>query len=131
MGVNLHEKGIARVRERCRIMCLTQAGLAESSYVSSATVRRFVSGKVISLASFKAMCTALDLPEWQELIDTEVKQIRDQDKTSEEMSPVALAVTGLFEPSKQMQIRAVLEALKELLLESKVIIMACGDDPSD
>lgn len=139
----LSEWGIQEVRMQRKIRGIANRKLAELSFVSESTVKRFIQGKPISTANFEALCQALGLEDWKTLIDIGMP-VLDSERVSERYSLASpqkdreeeeavgsIAVTGVFSKNKQRQIRAALGVLKSLLLEGEVQIWFDEDEPEE
>ncbi|MEM9008479.1 MAG: helix-turn-helix transcriptional regulator [Cyanobacteria bacterium P01_F01_bin.86] len=129
-SAQLSAQGQLDLRRACKTMEMTQEAWAREAHVSVSTLKRFIAGKPVSKSTFQCLCEVLGLTEWKSLIDTPdiVDSTRFPSRPGEiyqdkESKPIAaLVVRGTFDQSKQLQIKALLEALKDLLLESKIII---------
>lgn len=139
MGVKLSEEGISIAQRVRKEKFLTYMKLAELAYVSEPTIKRFISGKPVSLTTFKEICKTLGIEEWEKLVEnTQLdKTLITKDKDSYSSSNVretnerikgAIAITGTFSEDKQRQIRATLAMLNKLLLDGDIIITFDEDD---
>ena len=131
-SLSLNSKGIEIVKEARMKAGISLEKLAEKSFLSTATVKRFASGKSVSVSSFKAICDVLGIDDWDEIQDqikskSDVKS--DISTSSENKGSGTIAVSGTFSEDKQRQVKATLEMLRQLLLDGTIFIHFDEDDP--
>jgi transcriptional regulator with XRE-family HTH domain len=119
----------------------TQHKLAEQAFVSSSTLKRFVSGQPVSPGNFKAICEVLGIDEWQSLIDwqdvdsvtkaavDELSKSANQDE--EPQLNQGICLTGVFASAQKIQIEMVVKELKELLLDGRAKIRSVKGENFD
>ncbi len=102
------------------------------AYVSESTLKRFISGKPISVKNFQSLCEVVGIEEWHSLVDWEnsdstVAQFSEEflvTSLSEKkpQSKGGIAVTGVFTSEKKLEVEMTLERLRELLMECKIVV---------
>ena len=102
------------------------------AYVSESTLKRFISGKPISVKNFQSLCEVVGIEEWHSLVDWEnsdsiVAQLPEEllvtSLTAKKpQSKGGIAVTGVFTPEKKLEVEMALERLRELLMECKIVV---------
>lgn len=109
---------------------------------SESTLKRFLKGEAISADHFKALCRAIGIEEWQSLVDwpdmdmdgkVVLPPFLESEKTptkteNNSSSKYGLAVTGVFSADKKLEIEAALEAIKNLLLTSQIVMKPQKED---
>ncbi len=129
----LSKEGICTV-ERTRIMKgwnKTSKEWVRTAGASQSTLKRFLSGKPVSISCFISLCNALGIEEWQKLVAWEDNDSIRVDHEQPENYPAqpesaepkrALVVTGCFTESKKARVEVLVQALKKALLEADIII---------
>ncbi|NEQ36234.1 MAG: hypothetical protein F6K40_08000 [Okeania sp. SIO3I5] len=103
------------------------------AYVSESTLKRFISGKPISVKNFQSLCEVVGIKEWNCLVDWENSDSSTVAQFSEELLDTSLtekkpqskggiAVTGVFTSEKKLEVEMTLEHLQELLMECKIVV---------
>jgi hypothetical protein len=95
-----------------------KAGYIKNGNISHSTVKRFFQGEAINIESFKCICKVLGL----NCEDIGVIVEKGKHRPNKEASPSrrGIAITGIFTSDQQLQLDAILENLRNLLLNVKV-----------
>ncbi|GGA02642.1 hypothetical protein [Okeania sp. KiyG1] len=103
------------------------------AYVSESTLKRFISGKPVSVKNFQSLCKVVGIEDWQSLVDWESSDSTTVAQFSEELIDTSLTenkplskggigVTGVFTSEKKLEVEMALERLRELLMECKIVV---------
>lgn len=140
LSYRLSRQGRKVVEIKRRDCGLTQDMWATRAEISESTLKRFLKGKPIDPQNFIALCKVLGIEQWREIVEKEDfdSTIADLDPTvvgeystralerspSEDSSKSKgrLVVTGIFDEDQRLEIEALLDHLKTLLLKCTVTI---------
>lgn len=125
----------------------TSEDWARAGMSSESTLKRFLKGETISTEHFIALCKAVGIEHWQNLVDwqdgemdsTRVKPEKQESepdnlvgdnstKNENSIGKYGLAVTGIFSADKKLEIETALQAVKNLLLSCQIVIQPPKDD---
>ncbi|NES92189.1 MULTISPECIES: hypothetical protein [Okeania] len=133
-SIKLNEEGIKMIdtARKKKGWNKTEPKWCWDAEVSESTLKRFISGKPISPKNFQSLCEVVGIKEWHSLVDWEnsdstVPQLPEEllDTSLTENKPQSkggIAVTGVFTFDKKLEVEMVLERLREVLMECKIVV---------
>ena len=140
LSYRLSRQGLEVVKIKRRDCGLTQYMWATRAEISESTLKRFLKGKPIDPQNFIALCKVLGIEQWREIVekedfnstiaDIDPMLLAENSPQSPERSPKQnlpkskgqLVVTGIFDEDQRLEIEALLDHLKTLLLKCSVTI---------
>ncbi len=136
----LSQEGLQEIEQKRRLKGWgrTSRKWANMAMTSESTLKRFLRGEAISPDHFISLCQAIGIPDWQRLAglerddrnSTRVPTNPNENNSSHTQATHArygITVTGVFTEDQKLQVETILEALRNLLLTSQVVIKSKND----